>query len=125
MLAYSAPADATDEYIKIGKSTTTESLKRFCRAVVEVFGEHYLRSSNANDVARLLQIGEKRGFSGMLGRQYSGRSGSPTIILKALMVYTLNGLLLYKLFMIHRVRKKIFYSEYSAIKIFYNSYYPY
>ncbi|KAL5812994.1 hypothetical protein ACOSQ3_027944 [Xanthoceras sorbifolium] len=60
MLAYGTPADATDEYIKIGKSTTTESLKRFCRAVVEVFGEHYLRSPNANDVARLLQIGEKR-----------------------------------------------------------------
>ncbi|KAL5811204.1 hypothetical protein ACOSQ4_027772 [Xanthoceras sorbifolium] len=29
--------------------------------------EHYLRSPNANDVARLLQIGEKRGFPGMLG----------------------------------------------------------
>ncbi|KAL5856149.1 hypothetical protein ACOSQ3_005983 [Xanthoceras sorbifolium] len=100
MLAYGTPADATDEYIKIGKSTTTESLKRFCRAVVEVFGEHYLRSPNANDVVRLLQIGEKRGFPGMLGSldcmhwswkncptawagQYSGRSGSPTIILEA------------------------------------------
>ncbi|KAL5756358.1 hypothetical protein ACOSQ2_021104 [Xanthoceras sorbifolium] len=63
MLAYGTPADATDEYIKIGKSTTTESLKRFCRAVVEVFGEHYLRSPDANDVARLLKIGEKRGIA--------------------------------------------------------------
>ena len=41
--------------------------KRFCRAVVEVFGERYLLSLNANDIARLLQIGEKRGFPGMLG----------------------------------------------------------
>ncbi|XP_062099075.1 uncharacterized protein LOC133804991 [Humulus lupulus] len=62
MLVYGVPADATDEYIKIGESTTVESLKRFCRAVVEVFGARYLRSPNANDVARLLHIGERRGF---------------------------------------------------------------
>ncbi|KAK2635343.1 hypothetical protein Ddye_030135 [Dipteronia dyeriana] len=35
MLAYGLPADATDKYIKIGESTTIESLKRFCRVVVE------------------------------------------------------------------------------------------
>ncbi|XP_062103035.1 uncharacterized protein LOC133814033 [Humulus lupulus] len=62
MLAYGVPADATDEYIKIGESTALESLKRFCRAVVEVFGARYLRSPNADDVARLLHIGESRGF---------------------------------------------------------------
>ncbi|KAM6575620.1 hypothetical protein CsatA_023947 [Cannabis sativa] len=106
MLAYGMPADATDEYIKIGESTTLESLKRFCRAVVEVFGAHYLRSPNAHDVARLLYIGERRGFQGMLGSldcmhwkwkncptawggQYAGRSGSPTIILEAVADYDL------------------------------------
>ncbi|KAM6574457.1 uncharacterized protein LOC115696361 [Cannabis sativa] len=100
------PADATDEYIKIGESTTLESLKRFCCAVVEVFGAHYLRSPNAHDVARLLHIGERRGFPGMLGSldcmhwkwkncptawggQYAGRSGSPTIILEAVADYDL------------------------------------
>ncbi|XP_062113995.1 uncharacterized protein LOC133825007 [Humulus lupulus] len=62
MLAYGVPADATDEYIKIGESTALESLKRFCRAVVEVFGARYLRSPNADDVARLLHIGESQGF---------------------------------------------------------------
>ncbi|XP_074557036.1 uncharacterized protein LOC141813023 [Curcuma longa] len=62
ILAYGLPADATDEYIKIGESTAIESVKRFCRAVVEVFGGQYLRSPNAQDVARLLQIGEQRGF---------------------------------------------------------------
>ena len=106
MLAYGLPADATDEYIKIGESTTIESLKRFCRAVVEVFAERYLRSPNANDVARLLHVGEQRGFPGMLGSldcmhwkwkncptawagQYAGRSGSPTIILEAVADYDL------------------------------------
>ncbi|KAL5810720.1 hypothetical protein ACOSQ4_027288 [Xanthoceras sorbifolium] len=63
MLAYGVPADSTDEYIKIGESTAIESMKRFCRAVVEVFGKRYLRSPNAYDVARLLQIGEKRGLA--------------------------------------------------------------
>ncbi|KAK2647791.1 hypothetical protein Ddye_015280 [Dipteronia dyeriana] len=37
MLAHGCPADATNKYIKIGESTTIESLKRFCRAVVEEF----------------------------------------------------------------------------------------
>jgi len=62
MLAYGLLADATDEYIKIGESTTIESLKRFCRAVVEEFKDEYLRSPNATDVARLLCIGKDRGF---------------------------------------------------------------
>ena len=37
MLEYGVSADATDEYVKIGESTTIKSLKRFCRAVIEVF----------------------------------------------------------------------------------------
>ncbi|CAA7031950.1 unnamed protein product [Microthlaspi erraticum] len=106
MLAYGLPADSTDEYIKIGESTAIESLKKFCRAIVEVFSNRYLRSPNANDVARLLRIGESRGFPGMLGSldcmhwkwkncptawggQYAGRSGSPTIILEAVADYDL------------------------------------
>ena len=67
MLAYGLPADVTNEYIKIGESTTIESMKRFCRAIVEIFAEQYLRKPTANDVARLLYVGKQRGFSGMLG----------------------------------------------------------
>ena len=67
MLAYGVPVDATDEYVKIGESTSIKSLKRFCRAIVEVFACQYLRSPNENDIARLLYIGEQRGFPGMLG----------------------------------------------------------
>ncbi|XP_010431602.1 PREDICTED: uncharacterized protein LOC104715936 [Camelina sativa] len=106
MLAYDLPADAIDEYIKIGESTTIESMKKFCRAVVEIFSKEYLRSPTPNDISRLLYIGEKRGFSGMLGSldcmhwkwkncptawagQYAGRSGSPTIILEAMADYDL------------------------------------
>ncbi|KAL2490984.1 putative harbinger transposase-derived nuclease [Abeliophyllum distichum] len=106
MLAYGVAVDATDEYIKIGESTAIESLKRFCRAIVEVFAEQYLRPPNANDIARLLHIGKQRGFPEMLGSldcmhwkwkncltgwagQYTGRSGHPTIILEAVADYDL------------------------------------
>ena len=106
MLAYGLPADATDEYIKIGESTAIESMKRFCRAIVEIFAEQYLRTPTANDIARLLYIGKQRGFPGMLGSldcmhwkwkncptawagQYAGRSGNPTIILEAVADYDL------------------------------------
>ncbi|XP_020255247.1 uncharacterized protein LOC109832226 [Asparagus officinalis] len=53
MLAYGLPVNTTDEYVKI---------------------ERYLRTPNANDIARLL---------------YIGRSGSPTIILEIVADYDL------------------------------------
>uniref|UniRef100_A0A2N9I1B0 Uncharacterized protein n=1 Tax=Fagus sylvatica TaxID=28930 RepID=A0A2N9I1B0_FAGSY len=60
-------ADSTDEYVRIGESTAVESLKKFVKAVVNIFSEEYLRSPNSNDIARLLAVNEKRGFPGMLG----------------------------------------------------------
>lgn len=67
ILAYGAPADSIDEYVKIGKSTVIESLKKFCRGVVEIFKSEYLRNPDAIDIARLLCVAENRGFPGMLG----------------------------------------------------------
>uniref|UniRef100_A0A2N9G0I7 DDE Tnp4 domain-containing protein n=1 Tax=Fagus sylvatica TaxID=28930 RepID=A0A2N9G0I7_FAGSY len=67
ILAYGVAADSTDEYVRIGESTAIESLKRFVKAVVNIFSEEYLRSPNSNDIARLLAVNEKRGFPGMLG----------------------------------------------------------
>ncbi|KAK8957599.1 hypothetical protein KSP39_PZI000298 [Platanthera zijinensis] len=106
MLAYGTAADNCDEYIRIGESTVIQCLKRFCRAIVQVYKDEYLRYPNANDVARLLRKGEERGFPGMLGSldcmhwqwknyptawagQYSGRHGGPTIILEAVASYDL------------------------------------
>ena len=106
MLTYGTSADSTDEYVRIDESNVIECLKRFCRAIVEVYGDEYLRSPNADDVVRLLQKGEERGFPGMLGsldcmhwkwkncptawaEQYSGRHGGPTIILEAVASYDL------------------------------------
>jgi len=100
MLSYGVPADATDEYVRIGESTALESLRRFVDAVDELFGEEYLRYPNEADTTRLLAIGEQKGFPGMLGSidcmhwawkncpyekqgQYKGHVEKPTIILEA------------------------------------------
>jgi hypothetical protein len=99
-LAYGVPADYVDEYLRIGESTAIESLRKFVRAVCEVFGPEYLRPPNENDIARLLTIGEQRGFPGMIGSvdcmhwkwkncpttyqgMYCGHVKEPTIVLEA------------------------------------------
>ncbi|XP_020258921.1 uncharacterized protein LOC109835352 [Asparagus officinalis] len=91
---------------KIGESTTIESLKKFITVVVEVFGDEYLRSPNSDDLKRLLAIGERRGFPGMLGSidcmhwtwkncptswhgMFTGHIHEPTIILEAVASYDL------------------------------------
>ena len=106
MMAYGASIDSTDEYVRIGDSTAILFMNRFCSAIVEIFGNVYLRSSNANDIERLLSKSEKRGFPGMLGSldcmhwewkncppawagQYSRRHGHPSIILEVVASYDL------------------------------------
>ena len=100
ILAYGISADLTDEYCRLAKSTALEYIRRFVRGVIEVFGGPYLRSPNAEDTARLLAIGEQRGFPGMLGSIdcmhwqwkncptthksfFVGHNRAPTIILEA------------------------------------------
>jgi hypothetical protein len=100
MLTYGVPADATDEYVCIGESTALQNLCKFVAAVVEIFGDEYLRYPNETDTTHLLAIGEKKGFLGMLGSidrihwtwkncpydkqgQYKGHVDKSTIILEA------------------------------------------
>ncbi|XP_042966558.1 uncharacterized protein LOC122300160 [Carya illinoinensis] len=78
----------------------------FVKAVVSIFSEEYLRKSNNDDIVRLLAVGEKCGFPGMLGSidcmhwkwkncptarhgMYSGHIHEPTIILEAVASYDL------------------------------------
>ncbi|XP_020258693.1 uncharacterized protein LOC109835104 [Asparagus officinalis] len=67
MVAYGASADSVDDYVRIGKSTSFESVKRFVRSIINIFGEEYLRAPTNEDVARLLEEGSQRGFPGILG----------------------------------------------------------
>ena len=38
MLAYGVPGDLIDEYVRMSESTCLESLYKFCKAVIVVFG---------------------------------------------------------------------------------------
>jgi hypothetical protein len=67
MLAYGAPGDSTNDYLRMAESTTFDCFYRFCRAVIVVFGDIYLRSPTMQDTAHILAFSEARGFSGMLG----------------------------------------------------------
>jgi hypothetical protein len=67
MLAYGAPGDTTDDYLWMAESTTFDYFYRFCRAVIAVFGDTYLRSPTVQDTTWILAFNEARGFLGMLG----------------------------------------------------------
>ena len=67
MLAYGSPADLMDESFGIVETTALECLIKFVQGIRHVYGEKYLRKPNDEDIQRLLQVGEARGFPGMLG----------------------------------------------------------
>ncbi|KAI8542564.1 hypothetical protein RHMOL_Rhmol08G0147200 [Rhododendron molle] len=67
MLAYGAPTDSVDEYVRIGASIAINSLNLFVKAVNEVFSEKYLRSPNAANIARFLAVNKSCGFLGCWG----------------------------------------------------------
>ena len=106
MLTCGVTRDFMDEYIRIGETTAMESLKKFTETLVNVFSSEYLRPPNANDILRLLNVAEQRGFPGMLGSidcmhwkwkncptawkgMYSSHVREPTIILEAVASYDL------------------------------------
>uniref|UniRef100_A0A0D3DD11 Uncharacterized protein n=1 Tax=Brassica oleracea var. oleracea TaxID=109376 RepID=A0A0D3DD11_BRAOL len=61
MLAYGCAADAVDEYLRLGESTTLSCLSNFTEGIIQVFGDEYLRRPTPEDLQRLLDIGEIRG----------------------------------------------------------------
>jgi Plant transposon protein len=67
MLAYGVVADAIDEYLRISESTTKKYTERFVRAVINIFGEKYMRRPNVADIEHLLHMSQQRGFPSMLG----------------------------------------------------------
>ncbi|XP_050281426.1 uncharacterized protein LOC126722315 [Quercus robur] len=106
MLAHGVTTDFMDEYVRIGEFTAIESLKKFVKAMVDIFSKEYLRSPNNEDIAKLLVNGERRGFPRMLGSidcmhwkwkncpttwkgQYSGHICEPTIVLEAVASFDL------------------------------------
>ncbi|XP_020866332.1 uncharacterized protein LOC110224526 isoform X2 [Arabidopsis lyrata subsp. lyrata] len=99
-LAYGAAADSIDEYVRIGETTARQCLEHFVVAIVDLFGNEYLRRPTQEDLERLLFYGEQRGFPGMVGSidcmhwkwkncptawkgMYSRGTDKPTIVLEA------------------------------------------
>ncbi|XP_071681836.1 uncharacterized protein [Lolium perenne] len=68
VIAYGIPADYTDEYLRIGVQITTDCVHMFAKMVIKLYGETYLRAPDEQDTKRLVEINEKRGCPGMLGR---------------------------------------------------------
>ncbi|XP_042386993.1 uncharacterized protein LOC121978762 [Zingiber officinale] len=67
-LSYGVLANHLDEYLHTGETTAIKCLFKFCGYVVELFGDRYLRRSNADNVQRLLQMhNERHNLPGMLG----------------------------------------------------------
>ncbi|KAL0736556.1 hypothetical protein Bca4012_012766 [Brassica carinata] len=100
MMAYGCAADAVDEYLRLGETTALLCLENFVEGIINLFGDEYLRRPTPEDLQRLLDIGETRGFPGMIGSidcmhwewkncptawkgQYTRGSGNPTIVLEA------------------------------------------
>ena len=67
MFAYGLPADACDEYCRLGESTAHENMKRFLKAVRVCFECTYLRQPTHQDFERQMATNEARGFPGMFG----------------------------------------------------------
>ncbi|GJS67928.1 putative nuclease HARBI1 isoform X2 [Tanacetum coccineum] len=67
-MAYGAVPDALDEYLQMGATTARDSLRLFCKAIMELYGEEFLRKPTYTDMEKLYaHHEEKYGFPGMLG----------------------------------------------------------
>ncbi|XP_051196729.2 uncharacterized protein [Lolium perenne] len=65
-LTYRALPDTANDYLRMTESTCTETLYKFCQAIITVFSKDYLRPLRADDIARILQKNAARGFSEIL-----------------------------------------------------------
>uniref|UniRef100_A0A0D3E4Z7 DDE Tnp4 domain-containing protein n=1 Tax=Brassica oleracea var. oleracea TaxID=109376 RepID=A0A0D3E4Z7_BRAOL len=67
VLAYGSAADTVDEYLRLGETTTRLCVENFVEGIIYFFGDDYLRRPTPADLQRLLDVGEYRGFPGMIG----------------------------------------------------------
>jgi hypothetical protein len=65
LLAYGTSVDAIDEYCRLSDSTAMKAMRRFVLAIRTCFEAKYLRQPTREDIVRLMDINEKRGFPSM------------------------------------------------------------
>lgn len=100
MLAGNLSADSLEDTYTMSKRVALESLKRFCKAMTDLFGAVYLRRPTQDDVRKLYEENAERGFPGCIGSldcmhvkwrncpnahkgQFKGAKSVPTIVLEA------------------------------------------
>ncbi|GJR21991.1 ALP1-like protein [Tanacetum coccineum] len=67
-LAYGCVPDSLDEYLQMGATPAHDSLRIFCKVIMNLYGEEFLRKPTYTDMEKLYAYhNEKHGFSGMLG----------------------------------------------------------
>ncbi|GJX87068.1 ALP1-like protein [Tanacetum coccineum] len=67
-MAYEVVPDSLDEYLQMGATIARDSLRNFCKAIMNLYGEEFLRNSTYTDMEKLYaHHDEKHGFSRMLG----------------------------------------------------------
>ncbi|XP_024164181.1 uncharacterized protein LOC112171195 [Rosa chinensis] len=62
MLANACSANCMDESFRMPESIAIENMGQFCHTIVTIYRGLYLREPNSDDLDRLLQRAERRGF---------------------------------------------------------------
>ncbi|GJT06018.1 ALP1-like protein [Tanacetum coccineum] len=67
-MAYEAVLDSLDEYLQMGATTARDALRIFCKVIMNLYGEEFLRKPTYTDMEKLYAPhDEKHGCPGMLG----------------------------------------------------------
>ncbi|XP_071736045.1 uncharacterized protein [Rutidosis leptorrhynchoides] len=67
-LAYGYTPDALDTYLQMSERVARESLHNFCRCIIDLYANVYLREPTLHDIQCLYEGHERiHGFSGMMG----------------------------------------------------------
>nr|GFB56459.1 protein ALP1-like isoform X1 [Tanacetum cinerariifolium] len=65
-LAYGSVPDSLDEYMQMGATTACKCLENFCKVIMNLYGEEFLRKPMYTNIEKLYAYhNEKHGFPGM------------------------------------------------------------
>ncbi|GJZ05739.1 putative reverse transcriptase domain-containing protein [Tanacetum coccineum] len=79
-MAYGAVPDSLDEYLQMGATTARNSFRIFCKVIMNLYGEEFLRKPTYTDIEKLYAYhNEKHGFPGM-----GDHGPDPFILLEAI-----------------------------------------
>ncbi|GJZ79761.1 ALP1-like protein [Tanacetum coccineum] len=66
-MAYGAVPDSLDEYLQMSATSARDSLRIFCKVIMNLYGEEFLRKPAYTDMGKLYaHHDENHGFPGML-----------------------------------------------------------